>query len=108
LNKILISTMFLAMTAAASAATVESAPLQKAPFDTKKPLFINNAGGFACPDGFDLFVRAVKPELKKGDKEIPGDYESFYFAKTNNPAQPAIIVSRPGINEYVPACLAVK
>lgn len=92
------------------AATVTSTPLVKAPFDSKKPLFINESGGWGCSEGSDLFVRALAPPATKDKKEpVPqGDYESFYFAKSANPAQPAIIVSRPGIQEYVPACLSVK
>lgn len=92
---------------------VTSTPLVKLPADTKKPIYINTgdeAGGFGCPDGFDLFVRALAPPAPKDKKDatpIQGDYDSFYYAKSANPAQPAIIVSRPGIQEYVPACLKV-
>ena len=98
-----------AIAATATAATVTSAPLVKAPFDTKRPLYITSDGGFACPEGFELYVRASKPEPK--DKKAPpaqGDFESFYFARSANPDQPAIIVSRPGMQEYTPACLQVK
>lgn len=104
---VILSVSLTAMTA--TAATVNSAPLQKAPFDSKKPLFITGDGGYGCPDGFDLYVRALAPTKGKDDKAPPqGDFESFYFAKSANPATPAIIVTRPGIQEYTPACLQVK
>lgn len=92
------------------ASSVTSTPLVKAPFDSKKPLYITSDGGFACPDGYELYVRASKPVESKDKKEAPpqGDFESFYFARSANPAQPAIIVSRPGMQEYTPACLQVK
>lgn len=94
------------------AATVTSVPLEKAPFDSKKPIYIDESGGHGCPDGADLFVRALPPApAKDAKKDAPvpqGDFESFYFAKSANPAQPAIIVSRPGIQEYVPVCLKVS
>jgi hypothetical protein len=94
----------------ANAATVTSTQLQKAPFDTKKPLYIDNDGGHACPDGYDLYVRAIRTTPKDSKDKTPpqGDFDSFYFARSANPTSPAIIVSRPGIQEYVPACLQVK
>lgn len=94
----------------AATVTVSSAPLEKAPFDSKKPLFITGEGGYGCPDGFDLYVRAKAPVKDKDAKTPPpqGDYESFYFARSAQPGTPAIIVSRPGIQEYTPACLQVK
>lgn len=93
---------------AATTANIVTAPLQKSTFDTKKSLFISPDGGFTCPDGYDLYVRALKPDAK-GKEPVPqGDYESFYFARPTSPAQPAIIVSRPGAQEYLPVCLQVK
>lgn len=105
--KTLVVTALLSLPGYAS--TVTSTPLSKAPFDSKKPLYITSDGGFACPDGFDLYVRASKP-VEKDKKGAPpaGDFESFYFARSANPDQPAIIVSRPGMQEYTPACLQVK
>lgn len=108
-------TLFILAAAASSAfaatpTTVTAVPLVKAPLTTKSPLFINEDGGFACPTGSDLFVRALKaPPVKDAKEPAPaGDYDSFYFARSANPSQPAIIVSRPGLQEYVPACLTVK
>jgi hypothetical protein len=96
-------------TAAMAAPTVSSAPLEKAAFDAKTALFINSTGGFTCPTGFDLYVRAVKPELPKDSKQAApaGDFDSFYFAKSAD-GKPAIVVSRPSNQEYVPACFKVS
>jgi hypothetical protein len=108
-NLITLSILGLSTMAFASP-TVTSAPLVKAPFDTKKALFIDKDGGRGCEDPYELYVRAVKPDAKsKEAKDQPqGDFDSFYFAKSANPTQSAIIVSRPGQQEYIPACLAVK
>lgn len=105
-----ITLIVLAVAATSAFAAVTSTPLVKAPLNTKSPLFIDAEGSFACPTGSDLFVRAIKVPVAKDSKEpaAQGDYESFYFARSANPSQPAIIVSRPGLQEYVPACLAVK
>jgi hypothetical protein len=113
MNKVILAILGVSLTACASAATVTSAPLEKAPFDSKKPLYIDKDGGHACPEGFDLYVRALKPEPTKDKDGKPtpapqGDYESFYFARSAQPTTPAIIVTRPGIQEYTPACLQVK
>lgn len=108
MNKVIAATI-LSLSTMGYAATVTTAPLQKAGLDSKKPLYISGEGQFACPDGFDLYVRAVKPAEPKDPKNQPpqGDYESFYFARSAN-GQSAIIVSRPGLQEYVPACISVK
>lgn len=108
MNKVILSILSLSISAHA-ATVVNSAPLVKAPFDSKKPLFITGDGGFGCPDGYDLYVRALEPKPAKDSKAPPqGDFESFYYAKSANQATPAIIVTRPGIQEYTPACLQVK
>lgn len=106
----LAMTALLITTTFSYASTVTAVPLEKAPFDTKKPIYIDESGGHGCPDGSDLYVRALAPPAPKDKKDTQppqGDFESFYFAKSANPAQPAIIVNRPGIQEYVPACLKV-
>lgn len=110
MTKLVSTAIILVLSATAGlAATVNSTSLEKAPFDTKKPLFIDENGGHACPDGYDLYVRAVKPETKDKDgKPAQGDFDSFYFARTNTNGAPAILVSRKGIQEYVPACFQVK
>lgn len=104
-----ITLAILSLSTMGFAATVSSAPLEKAAFDSKKALFITNEGAYACPANFDLYVRALAPP-KKDDKTAPpqGDFESFYFAKSAQGGVPAIIVSRPGIQEYVAACFQVK
>lgn len=113
MNKLVSTTVILVLAATAGLAqTVSSAPLEKAPFDTRKPLLIDEAGGHACPDGYDLYVRAVKPkETKDKDgKPMPvpqGDFDSFYFARQSGNT-PAILVSRKNIQEYVGACFQVK
>lgn len=104
----LISILLLAAATTAASAEVNATPLQKAPFDTKKPLYISSDGSYACPSGFDLYIRALAPPKKEKEVTPQGDYESFYFAKSQNPSSPAIVVSRPGVQEYVPACLQVK
>jgi hypothetical protein len=113
MTKLVSTSIILALAATAGLAqTVTSVPLEKAPFDTKKALLIDENGGHACPDGYDLYVRAVKPkETKDKDgKPVPapqGDFDSFYFARQNGNT-PAILVSRKNIQEYVGACLQVK
>lgn len=104
----LISILLVAAMTSAASAEVNATPLQKSPFDSKKPLFISADGTYACPNGFDLYIRALAPPKKEKEVQPQGDYESFYFAKSANPTAPAIVVSRPGVQEYVPACLQVK
>lgn len=107
-------TLFATTSLYAGTSHVTSTDPVKTSMDSKKAIYINDSGTYGCPDGFDLYVRASKPEQPKDSKDKEktpppqGDWDSFYFAKSANPAQPAIIVSRPGMQEYTPACLQVK
>ena len=102
-----LTSFALAATAPGTVDKVTATPLQKAPFDTKKPLYVTDTGAYSCPDGFEMFIRQIAPKTKDKAAVPTGDFESFFYAKTTGD-NPPIIVSRPGIQEFVPACLQIE
>lgn len=97
-----IATLLLAAMAGAQSKTVVSAaPTKTTDYATKKALAMESDGMYACPDGFSMFVRRVKPD--KQDKNTPPtDYESYFHIPDGN------IVRETPDNKLVFACFEEK
>jgi hypothetical protein len=110
----LIATLILAACATAAFAqnpNVLSAPMIKQPpVDAKKTVLIvvgKENAVYGCPDGYEMYVRRVKP---KDSKEPEDNYKSWLYVPAPNPANPNAghVDSIEGQTEFVGACMKVE
>lgn len=78
-------------------------PVKKPGIETKKPLVIYDDGPYGCPDGFDVYVKRIKPPVDKAHPESPNtDFQSYLFVADGN-----VLISRD-TTKFVIACLREK